>query len=247
MDQAGPHRNLGIEVLLIAPVTGHERDDDVRVAALRADEGLGVGLAPVDLVQHLVGRVSASRAVTLHLPPASEILRRVEEHADVVLVAHRGGVEPQQALDDRELRRPDVLGRGKRPVLVAVHGLDNRVARTQVPEMLVQDVDVVAVRVQRGEPMLGALLAVVAVIVVGGDVRDLLLAENADKPARQRRLARCLNLRRCRAEWVEASGADRIAVVKAATTEKSRAAREEWLCDELRDYKIEVYEMTVNQ
>ena len=60
MDQPGPHRDLRIQVLLIAQVTGHERDDDVRVAALRADEGLGVGLAPVDLVQHLVGRVSAS-------------------------------------------------------------------------------------------------------------------------------------------------------------------------------------------
>jgi hypothetical protein len=50
MDQPRPHRNLGIEVLLIATVTGHERDDDVRVTALRADEGLGVGLAPVDLI-----------------------------------------------------------------------------------------------------------------------------------------------------------------------------------------------------
>ena len=97
--------------------------------------------------------------------------------------------KPEQALDDRELRRPDVLGRGKRPVLVAVNGLDDRLARTQVSEMLVEDVDVVAVGVQRAEPMLGALLAVVAVIVVGGDVRDLLLAENPDKPARQRRLA----------------------------------------------------------
>jgi hypothetical protein len=50
MDQPRPHRNLGIEVLLIATVTRHERDDDVRVTALRADEGLGVGLAPVDLI-----------------------------------------------------------------------------------------------------------------------------------------------------------------------------------------------------
>jgi hypothetical protein len=37
--------------------------------------------------------------------------------------------------------------------------------------------------------VLRSLLAVVAVIVVGGDVRDLLLPENPDEPARQRRLA----------------------------------------------------------
>jgi hypothetical protein len=48
---------------------------------------------------------------------------------------------------------------------------------------------VVAVGVQRGDRALGALAAVVAVVVVGGDVRDVLVAQQPHEPARDRRLA----------------------------------------------------------
>jgi hypothetical protein len=58
-----------------------------------------------------------------------------------------------------------------------------------VREVLLQDVEVVAVRVERGESAFGPLLAVIAVIVVGRDVRHLLFAQDPNQTTRQRRLA----------------------------------------------------------
>ena len=57
-------------------------------------------------------------------------------------------------------------------------------------EVLGHDVHVVALRVQRRDVPLGALPAVVAVVVVGADVRDVLLAEHAHEAAGEGRLAR---------------------------------------------------------
>ncbi len=187
--QAGAHGELGVEVLGVAAVARHERDDDVRVPALGADERLGVGLAPIELGQHLIGGVAAAAAVALHLPAPAQVLRRVQEDADVVGVAHRGGVEAQHPLDDRELGRGDMLGRRQRPVAVAVDGLEDRLPGAQVDEMLLQDVEVVGVGVQRRHPHLGALGPRVAVVVIAVDVGDLRLAEDPHQPARQRRLA----------------------------------------------------------
>ena len=88
-------------------------------------------------------------------------------------------MKAEQALDDDEWgpsTRADVLRGGERPVLVTVDGLHDRLSRPQVREMLLEDVEVVAVRVQRCEPVFDPLLAVVAVIVVSRDVRYLVLA-----------------------------------------------------------------------
>ena len=54
-------RQLGVELGLIAveSPSGQERDDNVGVASLGADELRRVGLAPVELGQYLVGRVAA--------------------------------------------------------------------------------------------------------------------------------------------------------------------------------------------
>ena len=54
--------------------------------------------------------------------------------------------------------------------------------------MLGEDVEVVAVGVERRDVPLGPLLAVVAVVVVGAEVRDLVVAEHADEAARDRGL-----------------------------------------------------------
>src|SRR5581483_1364344 len=72
---------------------------------------------------------------------------------------------------------------------MAVDRLEDRGAGSKVPEILRQHVEVVAVRMQRSQPMLGALLAVVAVVVVAGYVRHLRLAEDPHEPPRQRGLA----------------------------------------------------------
>jgi hypothetical protein len=59
----------------------------------------------------------------------------------------------------------------------------------QLGEVALHDIDVVAVRMQRRDVVLGALPAVVTVVVVGRDVRDVALAEHPDQAAAERRLA----------------------------------------------------------
>jgi hypothetical protein len=95
----------------------------------------------------------------------------------------------EQALDDREALRAHVHSRPERAVLMAVDRLEDRVAAAQVHEMLTDDVHVVAVRVQGGDAELGALCPVIAVVVIGADVGDVVLAQDADEAAADRRLA----------------------------------------------------------
>ena len=91
MRQRVAERQLAVEVLLVLRVSRLERDDDVGVVPLRPDPALGVRLAPVELGEHLVGRVAAPRAVALHLPVAAQVLRRVEVDAHVEAVARGRG------------------------------------------------------------------------------------------------------------------------------------------------------------
>src|ERR1700739_4617507 len=73
---------------------------------------------------------------------------------------------------------------------MAVDRLQDRVAGADVPGVLGDDVEVVAVGMQWRDAELGPLLAVVAVVVVGADVRDLLLAERPHQTTRDCGLAR---------------------------------------------------------
>src|SRR5918996_721578 len=73
---------------------------------------------------------------------------------------------------------------------MTVDGLQDRLPGPKVAEIVAHDVHVVALGIERGDAPLGALLAVVAVVVVGADVRDLVLAEDADEAAGEGRLAR---------------------------------------------------------
>ena len=61
--------------------------------------------------------------------------------------------------------------------------------RAHVREVLLHDVEVVAVGVQGRDRALGALAAIEAVVVVGGDVGDVLVAQQPHQPAGDRRLA----------------------------------------------------------
>jgi hypothetical protein len=72
---------------------------------------------------------------------------------------------------------------------MAIDGLEDRVAPAQVGQMLGDDVHVVALGVQGGDAELGALRSVVAVVVVGADVGDVVLAQHAHQAAADRRLA----------------------------------------------------------
>ena len=182
-------RQLRVEVVLVGGVARLEGDDDVGVVALRPDEGLRIGLAAVELGEHLVGRVPAARAVALHLPVAAKLLRRVEVDAHVEHLAQLGRVEREQALGDHEALRLEVVRRAERAVGVLVDGLHDRLVRPQVAEVLAEDVEVVAVGMERRDVALGPLLAVVAVVVVGAEVGDLVVAEHAREPTPDRGLA----------------------------------------------------------
>lgn len=103
--QALPQLQLRREVLDVALVARLERDDNVRVDLLRPDENFRIGLAPVELGEHLVRGISTPGAVALDLPPASQALRRSEINPHVVAVSQLGRVVAKQALDDREPMR----------------------------------------------------------------------------------------------------------------------------------------------
>jgi hypothetical protein len=98
-------------------------------------------------------------------------------------------VVAEQALNNGEVVGRDVDGRPEGTVAVVVHGLEDRLAVSEVEQVLPHDVDVVALRVERRDVELGPLLAVVAVIVVRADVRHLLGAKDAYETSGDRCLA----------------------------------------------------------
>ncbi len=94
----------------------------------------------------------------------------------------------QQPFRDDEAGRLEVHGWPERAVCVLVDGLQYGLVLEQMPDVLGQHVNVVALRVERGDAALGALAPVVAVVVVGAEVGDPLLPEHADDAAGDRRL-----------------------------------------------------------
>jgi hypothetical protein len=104
-------------------------------------------------------------------------------------VAYVLGVVAQQALDDGEGLRGHEHRRAEGAVGVLVDGLEDRLTVAEMLHVLGDDVDVVAIRMQRGDVALGALLSVVAVVVVRGDGRHLMLAEDAHETTRHGRLS----------------------------------------------------------
>ena len=70
-----------------------------------------------------------------------------------------------------------------------VNGLEDRLAVAQVRQVLGDDVEVIAVRMQRRDPVFGSLAAVIAVVIVGADVGDVVLAQDPHQTARDRGLA----------------------------------------------------------
>src|SRR5205823_7147945 len=92
---------------------------------------------------------------------------RVQVNTHVVDVAHLRQVVAEQPLDHGETLGPHVHRRSERPVLVAVDRFEDRVSLPQVDEVLRDDVDVVAVGVQRRYAQLGSSLSVVPVVIIG--------------------------------------------------------------------------------
>ncbi len=176
---------------LVPLLDGGEAHDDVGVAPLRPDERLGLGLTLVEVGQHLRLGVAAVAGVTADLPPPADLLGRVEVDLDVEAGLRQPGVERQQPLDDHELPGLDQLGPVEGAVGVAVDGLQDGLAHGKKLEVLLHDLHVVAVRVQRRERDVLPLDPVVAVVVVDADGGHPVGAKGLGQALGEGRLPRC--------------------------------------------------------
>ena len=144
----------------------------------------GLSCGPVlQLLSDLIGRVAALGGVALDLPADAQLLVRVEIDLDVVALAHRARGVAEQALDDDVVLGLDVFGRVQLAGRMVVDRLQDRLAEPQQAQVLLDDVDVVAARVERGDADLGPLPARIAVVVVRADRRDPLGPSVSAMPA----------------------------------------------------------------
>jgi transitional endoplasmic reticulum ATPase len=126
------------------PRQRREPDHDVGVRALRADERGRLGLAPVQLREHLFRAVAAFGGVPADLPCAPDLLGRIQVDGRVEAGAGQLGPQRQQAFDDDELARLDQHGPGEPPGVMVVDGLEDRLAHGKQLQVLFHDLDVVA-------------------------------------------------------------------------------------------------------
>ncbi len=165
-----------------------EPDDDVRERALRPDERRGLRLPAFQFGQHLIRCVAPFRGVPADLPGAPDLLRRVQVDGRVEADAGKLGVQRQEPLDDDELTRLDQHRAGELPGVMVVDGLEDRLAPGEQLQMLLHDLYVIAVGVQRGERQRAAFGPVVLVVVIDADCRAAIGPERLDQAARDRRL-----------------------------------------------------------
>ena len=167
-----------------------EPDDDVGAAALRADERRRFRLAAVQFGEHLIPGVAALGRIPPYLPLPADLLRWVQVDGHVEARRGQPGVQRQQPLDDDEPPRLDVFRPGELAGVMVIDGFEDRVACGKQLQLLLHDVDVVAVRVQGRKRKPLALRPVIAVVVVHAHGRALVLAQGPDEARGDRRLAR---------------------------------------------------------
>ena len=178
-----------IVVRVVALLDRPEAHDDVGEGPLGVDERDRVRLATLEVGQDLRRLVATLRAVTLDLPRSTDLLGGIEIDRDVKTRSREARVQRQQALDDDEFPRLHENRPLQGACAVVVHGLQNRLAESEELEVLLHDLDVVALRVEGSEGKVAALGPVVAVVVVDTDRGDALRAEGSGQPAGQGRLA----------------------------------------------------------
>src|SRR5580658_3513995 len=110
--------------------------------------------------------MAALAGVPLDLPLPADRLRGAEVDGDIEAGPRELGVQRQQAFHDDEFTGLDQLRPAERAGRVVVDGLENRLARREVLQVLLHDGHVVAVRMKRGERKALAFLTVVAVVVI---------------------------------------------------------------------------------
>lgn len=95
-------------------------------------------------------RVAALHHVALDLPRELDLVRDVEVDGEVKEVAHALVHERVQPLDDDDRGCLDLLGGVQGAVDVVVDGLHHALARLEVAELLVHEVEPLLFSVQRG-------------------------------------------------------------------------------------------------
>ena len=138
--------------------------------------------AVLELLHHLLARVAALGGVPLDLPADAQVGIGVEVDLDVVAFAHGARGVAEQALDDDVLLGLDVFRRVELAGAVVVDRLQDRLALAEEAQVLLDDVDVVAARVEGGDADLGAPPARIAC---------------GNRRCRWRSRARCPGCRRC--------------------------------------------------
>merc|ERR1740130_1272413 len=164
-------------------VSREDRDDEVRVCALRADELVEVRLARLDRGLDRLKRVAALLHVALDLPGELDLIRDVEVDREVHEIAHARVVERVEALDDHDVGRLDLLRGVEGAVHVVVDRLLDRLARLERGKLLVHEVEVVLGAVESGALGHLAALAVVEVVVIEADHGHVVRHEGVGLPA----------------------------------------------------------------
>ena len=143
--------------------------------------GLSCG-AVLQLLHHLLARVAALGGVALDLPADAQLLVRVEIDLDVVAFAHGARGVAEQPFDDDVVLGLDIFRRVELAGAVVVDRLQDRLALAEQAQVLLDDVDVVAARVERGD----------------ADARRAACANSGDsRRCRWRSRVRCPGSRRC--------------------------------------------------
>ncbi|MFY9922740.1 MAG: hypothetical protein WAL26_30765, partial [Mycobacterium sp.] len=128
--------------------------------------------------------------VALDLPATPDSLARVEEDGDVEAGSGQPAVQRQQAVDDDEVVGLDEFWPDKPAGAVIVDRLENGLAGSQQLQMLLENLDVVAVRMLRRKRFVPAFFSVEPVIVVGGQRHTPVRPERIDQASGNGRFTR---------------------------------------------------------
>ena len=142
---------------------------NVGEGALGLNEFWAVAFAFLQGRHDLFPGVAALAGIPVNLPSDAQIFVGLQIKLHVEQVAQGPGGEAQQSLEDDELSGFFVDRPLQSAVVVAVYRAQDGFALGNLFDVLLQDVDVVAARIQRRQTVLGPLHTVIAMVIVGAD------------------------------------------------------------------------------
>src|SRR6266480_1652070 len=141
-------------------------------------------------MQYFCFGVSTLRGVAADLPATSQLFRRLKKNAHTIGAAHLLPVHTEQPFHNQERFRNDILWWPKIASFVVIVWFKDWLTGTKQLQVLRHYIKIVAIRIQRRDTQLLALLTIIAMIVVSAEHRDTLRTQNLDDTTTQRRLAR---------------------------------------------------------